>query len=229
MKILTVGTMQIPMPLAIVGGVCFLAVVVKLIPSGETDQAAANPETSTTVASARTDAETDHPAPEPATPVTSRPISAFGARTAAQPVLDGPQTTQHRDGGGRTISTLENGQLQGKVVRQDDQGRVIREARFDEGRLTGAWTEYYPNGQKAFEVQVDGRTWIAWHENGQRAAQGAYANGEADGSWVYWDEAGGKIREERYENGRPTGQWKYFDRFGKVWMTEDFSQNRETT
>jgi antitoxin component YwqK of YwqJK toxin-antitoxin module len=42
-------------------------------------------------------------------------------------------------------------------------------------------------------------TW--WYENGQKALEGNYINGEPDGTWNLWDEDGTIKKVENYQNG----------------------------
>ena len=58
--------------------------------------------------------------------------------------------------------------------------------KFPDGKMT----EWYENGNKAYEKSYkngneDG-TWTAWYKNGNKRYEESYKNGEKDGTWIGW-------------------------------------------
>lgn len=129
------------------------------------------------------------------------------------PPKDGPS---HRYGEGN----FKNRNMDGpwKVMGADT---VIGSGTMKRGR--GAWTSFYPTGEKLAEGryaanQPDGR-WKMFHKSGNLAAEGAFVNGVRDGKWrFYYDtKARTPIAVGRFGgDGSVVGRWQHFDSEGKL-------------
>jgi antitoxin component YwqK of YwqJK toxin-antitoxin module len=69
----------------------------------------------------------------------------------------------------------------------------------------GLFVEYAENGAVISEgAYVDGREhgrWRDYHPNGAPAAEGTYEHGLEHGEWRFWDEHGNEERRVIYEHG----------------------------
>ncbi len=85
--------------------------------------------------------------------------------------------------------------------------------------------EAWPDGSRRLECEHrdDGSrgslrhgAFTSWHENGQRAEEGRYADGHRVGTWSSWHDNGQKAGEGAYKQGLRNTKWRYWDREGKV-------------
>ncbi len=77
--------------------------------------------------------------------------------------------------------------------------------------FTGTLVEYFPRGQKWWEVEYrdgkrHGKT-TGWHSNGQKMVEGESRDGGRHGKWTYWRESGQKVSEWEYLDGKRHGKW----------------------
>ncbi len=92
----------------------------------------------------------------------------------------------------------------------------------------GAWTEWYPSGNKKTEGRYDhgvavGRfTW--WYENGQKQAEVDYQNGALGGTWITWHPNGLKESQAEYREGELIEKWMHWNADGKLVEVRDGSQ-----
>jgi len=79
---------------------------------------------------------------------------------------------------------------------------------------SGPSLEWHDNGQKASQgaYQADVRTgpWLFWHANGQLAEQGRYVAGVKEGVWTTYDGQGRRLSEGAYAAGKPDGRWTFW-------------------
>ncbi|WP_084187244.1 toxin-antitoxin system YwqK family antitoxin [Andreprevotia chitinilytica] len=84
----------------------------------------------------------------------------------------------------------------------------------------------YETGEMCFRYSrykaSDGSRWIrhglfrAYHQNGNLASEGHYADGKEHGPWRDYHENGQVAAEGQYENGQETGEWKFWDADGSA-------------
>ena len=88
------------------------------------------------------------------------------------------------------------------------------------GVKEGAWTVYYPNGQKQMvgayknDKPVGEFTW--WHSTGQRASVGRFVQGKKTGEWTWWHANGMKMSRGHFREDSPHGQWASWDADGNL-------------
>ncbi|MEO7094197.1 MAG: hypothetical protein ABI175_13160, partial [Polyangiales bacterium] len=129
------------------------------------------------------------------------------------PPKDGPS---HRYGDG----SFKNRKMEGewKVMGSDS---VLGKGEMKRGR--GAWTSFYPTGEKLAEGhyvanQPDGR-WKMYHRSGNLAAEGAFVDGTREGKWRFYYDTKAKtpISVGRFGgDGQVMGRWQHFDSEGKL-------------
>lgn len=142
------------------------------------------------------------------------------------PVVRGPQKERpsaevaageaRRRTGSADVEIREERDPDGRVVVRAE-GRTV-DRRFERH---GAFVRFHPNGQKAAEGRyadglADGE-WREWHANGHLAAEGAFAAGEQTGVWRTFDVRGKVIDEGTYRNGRPEGRFVVYHDDGSIW------------
>ena len=118
------------------------------------------------------------------------------------------------DDGPQMVDTYDSGQLryQGWRVR-DGHGEWVRH---------GPWTAWHENGVKSEEGayalgQEDGR-WTWWHRNGRIMAAGEFSSGERLGPWTFWHANGQKQLQGTYRGGKPDGRWDTWHENGVKWV-----------
>lgn len=74
---------------------------------------------------------------------------------------------------------------------------------------------WHDNGQKAsqggYAQDLQAGPWLSWHANGQLAEQGAYAVGVKEGVWTAYDSQGRRLSEGPYAAGQPDGSWTFWN------------------
>ena len=114
----------------------------------------------------------------------------------------------------------------GLHTRYYDNGQILSEEHYQDGKIDGKWTFWYENGQKKLEANFkpyealaedcraersspyifpardskDGK-WTEWYENGQKKLEQNYKCGRVIGKWTTWDENGQKTFEGNYKDG----------------------------
>ena len=104
------------------------------------------------------------------------------------------------------IATEEENYKDGKVTTWYENGQIMSEVNYKDGKEDGKVTTWHENGQKRLEGnykdgKVDGKlTW--WDENGQIEGEGNYKDGKEDGKFTSWDENGQINAELNYKDGK---------------------------
>ena len=86
-------------------------------------------------------------------------------------------------------------------------GSLDSESHWQNGKLDGRLTNYFPNGNKFLETtykqQKPDGAMTEWFENGNKKSELSYSEGTLNG-WVReWTENGVLNSEEKYQNGQP--------------------------
>ena len=80
---------------------------------------------------------------------------------------------------------------------------------FPDPTISGHWVTWYENGQKAYEGRyVQGNlegVQTLWHSNGQKKSEGKYVNGSAEGIHTSWHSNGQEKSEGNYVNDQIEG------------------------
>ncbi len=134
------------------------------------------------------------------------PVSTVGS---SDPSGEDPGGT---NGGDTVVATAEevrevngralvgNQPFSGRLVKDLNNG-VRSERHYANGLPHGAWTTYYPNGQKRSEEHYVGGTkegsYTLWFENGQPRFSTEFADGRENGITTHWD-----------QDGNITGRWQ---------------------
>ncbi len=109
-------------------------------------------------------------------------------------------------------------------VEKYSDGKVRHEreiARYSDNSFVadGFYREFHPNGEKFAEGQyANGRQvgeWTYWHDNGQVSRQINFTNGQPDGSWDVLNPDGAVIAKRNYKDGKREGTWIVYDASGK--------------
>jgi len=115
-----------------------------------------------------------------------------------------------------TINITDNhGLKQGFWRKSDTAGQTVYQGRFKDGKPTGEFRYFYPNGKlKTIAVVSDnGKRAVttSYFTNGRKMAAGNYLNEKKDSIWQFFSESNGTlVSEERYNNGLIEGTSKVF-------------------
>ena len=96
------------------------------------------------------------------------------------------------------VSAPQNGP---QVIHMQDGGRM--EGELVDGKRTGAWASYFPNGgirSKAnYSEGVEVGPTEVFHENGMTYYTGQYNNGRPTGQWIFYDPTGQETERLTYD------------------------------
>ena len=124
--------------------------------------------------------------------------------TYKEGLLDGLNTTWHKNGQIESTGFIKNGNGEGKVWHPNGQLRLILITK--NGKPEGLMTEWYENGQKKLErFTKNGKLeglWAEWYEDGQRKHEFGYINGKPEGLMTEWHENGQKKTSVSMKNGK---------------------------
>lgn len=121
--------------------------------------------------------------------------------------------------------TDANGLRQGFWQKKQDNGRMIYEGSFKDGKPEGEWKRYHPGGQvKAllnYQQESDSAFAQLFDETRKKVAEGIYIDQKKEGNWIYFSK-GQKIAEEYFIKGvKNNTSKKYYDT-GELMETADW-------
>lgn len=130
------------------------------------------------------------------------------------PPKDGP-TTRYGTG------SFKRGSMDGAWTMPGSGERVIGRGEMKRGR--GAWTSFYPTGEKLAEGryarnQPEGR-WKMFHKSGNLAAEGEFSSGMRVGKWRFYYDSPKRMPialGSFASDGSVAGRWEHFDAEGKL-------------
>jgi antitoxin component YwqK of YwqJK toxin-antitoxin module len=97
---------------------------------------------------------------------------------------------------------VENGRS--KTFYQE--GNLLEELDWVNGKKNGIWRQFYPNNQKRLETKFVNNEkngpFYLYHENGAFDEKGTYKNGLRNGRWEYYDKSNNIIKTEFYKDGK---------------------------
>ncbi len=103
----------------------------------------------------------------------------------------------------------KNGLKQGYWMRADKNGAKIYEGTFVDGKETGTFTYYYPNGtvrmRNTYSTPGKHCKHEAYDEKGNMLATGFYNQKNRDGEWKFYNEQGKLVKEASYRMGIKQG------------------------
>ena len=151
--------------------------------------------------------------------------------------LSAPQAFPHDEspaaGGAPTLAA--SAELE-SVEERDVEGRLRSRAqckRGPDGRAVkhGTFVGFHADGSRSAEGSFkDGRldgAWTQWHSNGRVAVEGGHRRGAEHGRWTFFDSEGRKVQEGAYRDGLADGRWTYWHASGAVWKAADFDNGRQ--
>lgn len=113
----------------------------------------------------------------------------------------------------------------GEYVERDESGQLAYRAPFEQGRLSGTVTLYYPDGSVLQSVQYaagrqHGRV-ERYFVSGQKAVEGRMENGLEVGEWTWWCEDGSVESIADFVEGKKQGEQRFWDD-GELLKTETY-------
>lgn len=103
-----------------------------------------------------------------------------------------------------------------RAYKKDENGHIIEEGFFLDGKMTGAWFNYYPDGRVvAIRSYIDGKvdgTFITIDDRGRVMLQAMYQNNYLNGMFTEYKNGSRKMKETFYKDGKKEGiQREYFE------------------
>jgi antitoxin component YwqK of YwqJK toxin-antitoxin module len=99
-----------------------------------------------------------------------------------------------------------------------------------DGKKTGIWEEYFPNGQLSskglYENNKKTGVWESYHYNGQLESKGLYKDGNRDGIWESYHDNGKLDMRGSFKDDKKDGIWeKYWDN-GQLWSKGSYENDK---
>ena len=126
----------------------------------------------------------------------------------------------------------EQGRKTGPWKVEYENGRILYEANFKEGRPVGELVRYYESGavraRMMFDTLEDRSFTRMYYKNGKHAAEGWYVDQVKDSVWTYYSEFDGTIRiQEPYEDGNLQGMVRSYYPSGKISEEVAWQENKK--
>ncbi len=157
--------------------------------------------------------------------------SEVGVSTPLSGRTEAPETSADRDSGDfravvngeelsyRLVRDVQEAALIGLQFRSYDSDRVVIVTSSSTPLLDGPHTAWHENGEKAAEgwIRNGDRVgeWTEWHANGKRATQGGYFYGAKQGLWTEWYGDGERSSSGYYLYGDREGPWSEWHENGQ--------------
>ena len=149
----------------------------------------------------------------------------------------------YKNGEIKIEGSIQDGKMNGKWSKFDQEGMILRETYFVNGIDTlrksynledipltvernikensALCIRYYANGQKLSQGQYNGDNeeglWKAWYENGKIKGETGFDDGELSGVYRYYYESNGNLRTEFFQKDEiPYGTWKNWYENGQL-------------
>jgi len=109
--------------------------------------------------------------------------------------------------------TDANGLRQGHWEKRQDNGRLLYEGTFKDGKPVGEWKRYHPGGQVKAVIEYHGDTAQTqlFDEWRKKVAEGAYVNEKKEGRWMIYNNDR-LVADETYSKGEKNGPaHRYYD------------------
>jgi hypothetical protein len=121
-----------------------------------------------------------------------------GAELKGAPPPEGAEIWCEKIGGGVPVKD-------GAFVAYNFSGSKMIEGTYHDGKQSGEWTMWHPNGQRSsvdhYTDGVQNGMHTSWYRNGAKAIEGEYRDGKREGEWHRWDPNGFKQWTEVYKDG----------------------------
>lgn len=157
-----------------------------------------------------------------------------------------------------TVNLIDaQGRRQGVWKKSDSIGRKIYEGQFTDGKPTGIFRYYYPDGklktESAFSFGGRKAKSVSYYPNGRKMASGNYFDEKKDSVWQFFSEIDGVLlSEENYhlgvkdgfsktyfpggglaelmswKNGIKSGPWEQYFSDGKIKFRGNYQENEKS-
>jgi antitoxin component YwqK of YwqJK toxin-antitoxin module len=123
--------------------------------------------------------------------------------------------------------------IQGEAVKYHGNGQAQYVATFNDGRITGKWTQYYDSGQLYATGETTGSVhglneisgpiksgpWVWHHANGKKSYEASYVKNNIQGEAVQYHGNGQAQYVATFNDGRITGKWTQYYDSGQLYAT----------
>lgn len=132
--------------------------------------------------------------------------------------------------GAQINQTDGNGLRQGLWQKKQDNGKLMYEGNFKDGKPVGQWKRFHPGGQvkaiivyRADSDSADAQLFDEW---GKKVAEGIYLNEKKSGLWTYFSESR-KLSDEQMDNGLKNGKSHKYYETGEVWEETEWINGKQ--
>ncbi len=126
--------------------------------------------------------------------------------------------------------TDANGLRQGLWKKEQPNGRLLYEGRFQNDKPVGEWKRYHEGGQIKAIIQYQENNDSAYAQLfdvwGKKVAEGRYVNEKRSGKWTLYSN-GLKVAEEQYKDGLKSGECLKFYNTGELLEQSDWVDGKQ--
>lgn len=119
-----------------------------------------------------------------------------------------------------TAFSLSKG-FSGEKTYYYENGSVLSQGTYLNGKENGLWTYYHENGEKLllahYAAGIEKGAWLWYYDTGVLMRKGYYTNGLFDSTWLNYNEAGILVDSSNYVLGRQHGAYKSFHDNGQLY------------
>ena len=105
-------------------------------------------------------------------------------------------------------------------------GQKAYEIQYKNGQYDGVFTSFHDNGNKSYEQHYVGHVAhgpdTGWNADGSLSYTAQYRDGKQDGRWTHWYANGQKHSEADYDNGKYHGRVTYWHENGQIGSVNDY-------
>lgn len=148
--------------------------------------------------------------------------------------MHGEQKTYHANGAPQTFAFYDHGVLEGKKTVWNDEGVLIEEAVYSQGKINGRHFQHLDDGREVIYHYANNRL-EGVHEiyypqaEGQEkvlAVSANYVEGVLEGEFQEYDQQGNKTAGTPFVNGKKQGTARVWDAKGNVQLSIDFVDDK---
>ncbi len=118
----------------------------------------------------------------------------------------------------------------GIAAEYDLNGNMLSSESFINGKRSGKWIKYYPDGSKSFEANyINGKkegVALAWWSNGNLKSKSNFTNGVANGRQEQWYRSGARFKVFNLEDGLEVGLQQSWRENGKLYNNYEARNGR---
>ena len=133
-------------------------------------------------------------------------------------IYEGQWTWYYENGAIRAQEFYRKGKLEGTIVEYDEQGNELTKGEYYAGLKEGTWFYHVENYKETgqFTLNFKDGLWLSYYQNGVKAFEGEYVEGQPKGKHKYYHDNGVLKSQGKYKAGAKHGVWKNYSAKGET-------------